>query len=47
MVVGRRNFTLRSDLRGVLTVTALALASLAVAVTLMALVLVLTRASGA
>jgi hypothetical protein len=42
MVVGRRRFTLRNDLRGVLTVTALALASLGVAVLLMAIVLGLT-----
>jgi hypothetical protein len=42
MVVGRRRFTLRSDVRGVLTVTALALASLTVAALLMALVLGLT-----
>jgi hypothetical protein len=45
MVVGPRRFTLSSDLRGVLTVTALALASLGVAALLMALVLLLTRAS--
>jgi hypothetical protein len=42
MVVGRRRFTLRSDLRGVLTVTALALGSLGVTALLMALVLGLT-----
>jgi len=44
MVVGRRRFTLRNDLRGVLTVVALALASLGVAALLMALVLGLTVA---
>ncbi len=44
MVVGRRRFTLRSDLRGVLTVTVLALATLGVAALLMALVLGLTVA---
>jgi len=47
MVVGRRRFTLRGDLRGVLTVTALALASLTVAALLMALVLGLTVAGAA
>ena len=47
MVVGRRRFTLRNDLRGVLTVVWLAVASLAVAVALMAVVLVLVRAGAA
>ena len=47
MVVGRRRFTLTSDLRGVLTVVTLALATLAVAVVLMAIVLVLAQPGAA
>jgi hypothetical protein len=47
MVVGRRRFTLRSDLRGVTTVIVLALVTLAVAVVLMAIVLVVARPGAA
>jgi len=41
MVVGRRRFTWRSDVRGVATVAALGLATLAVSTLLMWLVLLL------
>lgn len=44
MVVGRRHFTLRSDVRGVLTVTLLALATLVSSVAIMGIVLLLARA---
>jgi hypothetical protein len=47
MVVGRRHFTLRNDLRGVLTVTWLGLVTLAVAGALMGVVLLLARGSAA
>lgn len=43
MVLGRRRFTWRSDLRGVTTVTSLGLLTLAAAVVLIAVVLVLAR----
>ena len=41
MVVGRRRFTWRSDVRGVATVAVLGLVTLAVSVLLMGLVLLL------
>lgn len=41
MVLGRRRFTWRSDLRGVVTVVSLGLLTMAVAAGVMALVLVL------
>lgn len=44
MVVGRRHFTPRNDVRGVLTVTLLALATLACSVAVIAIVLLLARA---
>jgi len=43
MVLGRRRFTWRADLRGVATVTALGLLTFAAAAALIALVLLLAR----
>jgi hypothetical protein len=43
MVLGRRRFTWRADLRGVATVTMLGLVTFAAATALIALVLVLAR----
>jgi len=44
MVVARRHFRPRNDLRGVLTVTLLALTTLACSVAIMGIVLLLARA---